>query len=161
MDFDCLDCVVGAAWAVAAASPEKRGEDDLVSSDERDKNRSHSNLSSAITSAVRLPLSAALPTSTHETSSGSSGATRRNPSRRMRFARFRSTASWKLFFETTTPAWRPAPGSCKIHAETRCPRSEHPRSKTRLYFAPGSRADILLRPLVTPVSGACAPGDGD
>src|SRR5574344_3169960 len=98
-----------------------------------------------MTSAVRLPRNDARPTRTQSASTANCGATSRKPSRRMRFARLRSTASWKLFFETTTPAWRPASGERRTHAAKRRPRNGRPRSKTLLYFAPESRVDMGRR----------------
>ena len=80
---------------------------------------------------------------------------RRYASRRSRFARLRSTASWNDFLETTTPACRSASGDERRHATRRRPFTERPRSKILLYFAPGSRVDmpspLYLREALAPL----------
>jgi hypothetical protein len=77
----------------------------------------------------------------------------------MRFALLRSTASWKLFLETTTPAMRSAPGVCKCHPTRRRPLTERPRSKILLYLTPGRRVDI--KQVLKPESDACVLSRGE
>ena len=107
VDGQSLDRVIRAAWLKSATSAKQRRQCRLVRTHEKNQDRPHrfaSPRNSAITSAVHRPRKAARPTSTQSASGGNSEATSRKPSRRIRLARFRSTASWKLLLETTTPA---------------------------------------------------------
>src|SRR5574344_836969 len=131
-----LNHVVRTAGLEPAAAAHHRAQDDLIGAYEQDQRfREKTHFISSITSPHFLTSS-------------------RNASRIRRLARLRSTASWKDFLETTTPAIRSASGDEYRHATRRRPLTERPRSKTRLYFVPGSRVDICgLRP----ASGACGP----
>src|SRR5574344_152908 len=152
-----LNHVVRTAGLEPAAAAHHRAQDDLIGAYEQDQRfREKTHFISSITSPHFLSRRSRRPMKIHSVCSGASPplTSRPNASRIRRLARLRSTASWKDFLETTTPAIRSASGDEYRHATRRRPLTERPRSKTRLYFVPGSRVDICgLRP----ASGACGP----